>query len=163
MLSVDDQKKVLAKVIELGDSKQIITPEDLPFIIADVLESRDTQRVVLNDCKMISSLSDESQVELDISIDCTAYSETGNGNGAYDAFVDALDKVLAANTETSRPKLIDYQVHIPKGGKTDALTEAAITWQLENGRKMTTRGVHSNQVIAAIQATLKVVNTELAN
>ena len=161
-LSVQDQKKVLAKVIELGDSKQIITPEDLPFIIADVLENRDTQRVVLNDCKMTSSLSDESQVELDISIDGTAYSETGNGNGAYDAFVDALDKVLATNTQASRPKLIDYQVHIPKGGKTDALTEAAITWQLENGRKMTTRGVHSNQVIAAIQATLKVVNTELA-
>ena len=162
-LSVEDQKKVLAKVIELGDSKQILTPEHLPYIIADVLENRDTQRVVLNDCKMTSSLSDESQVELDLTIDGAAYSETGNGNGAYDAFVDALDKILADKTQTSRPKLVDYQVHIPKGGKTDALTEAAITWKLDNGRKMTTRGVHSNQVIAAIQATLKVINTELAN
>jgi len=162
-LSADDQKKVLAKVIELGDSKQIITPEDLPFIIADVLESRDTQRVVLNDCKMTSSLSDESQVQLSLTIDNTTYNETGDGNGAYDAFVDALDKILSANTQTLRPKLIDYQVHIPKGGKTDALTEAAITWEMANSRKMTTRGVHSNQVIAAIQATLKVVNAELAN
>ena len=162
-LGAEDQKKVLAKVIELGDSKQIITPEDLPFIIADVLESRDTQRVVLNDCKMISSLSDESQVELSVTIDGNDYSESGNGNGASDAFVDALDKILYASSLTSRPKLIHYQVHIPKGGKTDALTEAAITWEMANNRKMTTRGVHSNQVIAAIQATLKVVNTQLAN
>lgn len=162
-LSAEDQKKILSKVIELGDSKQIITPEDLPFIIADVLENRDTQRVVLNDCKMISSLNDESQVELSVTIDGSLYEETGNGNGAYDAFVNALDKILDTNTQTSRPKLIDYQVHIPKGGKTDALTEAAITWELANNRKMTTRGVHSNQVVAAIQATLKVVNAELAN
>lgn len=161
-LSVEDQKKVLAKVIELGDSKQIITPEDLPFIISDVLEHRETQHVILKDCKMVSTLNDESEVELSLSIDGTVHTDVGNGNGAYDAFVQALDKILSAKTQTTRPRLVDYQVHIPKGGKTDALTEAAITWELANTRKMTTRGVHSNQVIAAIQATLKVVNNVFA-
>ena len=52
-LNADDKKKVLAKVIELGDSKQIITPEDLPFIIADVLESSDEQRITLINCKTV--------------------------------------------------------------------------------------------------------------
>jgi len=160
-LSADDQKKVLAKVIELGDSKQVITPEDLPFIIADVLESRGTDRVVLEDCKTMSNLHDDSEVELTISIDGVSLTASGNGNGAYAAFVNALDKILADNTQTKRPKLIDYQVHIPKGGKTNALTEAAITWQLDNNRKMTTRGVNSNQVFAAIQATLKVINATI--
>ncbi|MFT5573902.1 MAG: D-citramalate synthase [Cryomorphaceae bacterium] len=157
-LSEDDQKKVLAKVIELGDSKQIITPEDLPFIIADVLEDKDQQRIVLQDCKTTSHLSDDSEALLSLSINGQSYTETGRGNGAFDAFVQALDKILKANTQLQRPKLIDYQVHIPKGGKTNALTEAAITWELANGRKMTTRGVNSNQVFAAMQATLKVLN-----
>lgn len=160
-LSDEDLKKVLAKVIELGDSKQIITPDDLPFIITDVLENRDLKHVRLVDCKTISSLNDESQVELSIVINDTEHTENGVGNGGFDAFIDALDKILAANTKIKRPNLIDYQVHIPRGGKTDALTEAAITWQLENQKKITTRGVHSNQVFAAIYATLKAINTLL--
>lgn len=158
-LGKDDQKKVLAKVIQLGDQKQIVTPDDLPFIIADVLESGGAQRVVLKDCKTYSDLGGSSEVTLSIDVDGENYSESGFGNGAYDAFISALDKILDAHSDLKRPTLIDYQVHIPKGGKTSALTEAAITWQLANGRKMTTRGVDANQVFAAIQATLKVINT----
>ena len=158
-LSAEDQKKILQKVIELGDSKQTVTSEDLPFIIADVLESKDTQRVILLDCKTSSQLTGESETSLSISIDGVIHNEVGQGNGAYDAFTDALDKILALHTGLERPKLLDYQVHIPKGGKTNALTEASITWELENNRKMTTRGVDSNQVIAAMHATLKAINT----
>ena len=39
-LSEEDQAKVLQRVVALGDSKHLITAEDLPFIIADVMESR---------------------------------------------------------------------------------------------------------------------------
>jgi len=158
-LSNEDQKKVLQKVIELGDSKQTVTSEDLPFIIADVLESKDSARVVLVDCKTSSQLNGESEIQLQISIDGRLHNQAGHGNGAYDAFADALDKILAVHEDLDRPKLLDYQVRIPKGGKTNALTEASITWELENGRKMTTRGVDSNQVIAAMHATLKAINS----
>ncbi|MFT6406819.1 MAG: D-citramalate synthase, partial [Arenicella sp.] len=158
-LSVDDQKKVLKKVIELGDLKQTVTSEDLPFIIADVLESGDSQRVILVDCKTSSQLNGESETRLTISIDGITHAETGQGNGAYDAFADALDQILEQYPDLNRPKLLDYQVRIPKGGKTNALTEASITWELENGRRMTTRGVDSNQVIAAMYATLKAINS----
>lgn len=157
-LSPEDQKKVLAKVIELGDSKQIITPEDLPFIIADVLENRETQAIKLVDCEVNSQLNGDSKAILVLDIQESVHKQTGCGNGGYDAFIDALDKILQEHTSVQRPKLIDYQVHIPKGGKTNALTEAAITWQLDNNRKITTRGVNSNQVFAAIQATLRVIN-----
>lgn len=165
-LSDEAQKKVLAKIIQLGDSKQIITPEDLPFIIADVLESSDTQHITLVDCKMFSTLGGESEVDLTVNINGDIRSSNGVGNGAYDAFTDALDSILAAHaactdTQISRPKLIDYQVHIPRGGQTNALTEAAITWQLADQRKITTRGVNANQVFAAIQATLRVINMQL--
>src|SRR5690606_30969677 len=37
-LSEENLKKVLERVVRLGDSKQVVTPDDLPFIIADVLE-----------------------------------------------------------------------------------------------------------------------------
>lgn len=158
VLNKEDQKRVLAKVIELGDSKQQITPEDLPFIIADVLESNVMQRITLEDCKTFANLNNEAEVELAVKIDDELFTEKGLGNGGYDAFTDALDKILRANTKVSRPSLVDYQVHIPKGGKTDALTEAAITWELSNKRKITTRGVNSNQVFAAMQATIKMIN-----
>jgi len=101
-LSAEDQKKVLQKIIELGDSKQTITSEDLPFIIADVLESKDSQRVVLLDCKTSSQLTGESETNLSISIDGTVHNETGQGNGAYDAFADALDKILTLRSVKKR-------------------------------------------------------------
>lgn len=160
-LSDEDQKRVLAKVIELGDSKQTVTPDDLPFIITDVLENREQQRIVLEDCRTMSNLNNESEAELSVRVDGELHVRKGTGNGAFDAFTDALDKILLEHTQTRRPKLVDYQVHIPKGGKTNALTEAVITWELENSRKMMTRGVNSNQVFAAAQATLKVINAIL--
>ena len=52
------------------------------------------------------------------------------------------------------PKLLDYEVHIPPGGKTDALVETTITW--EGGLK--TRGVDTDQLAAAIEATVHAVN-----
>ncbi len=158
VLNENDQKRVLTKVIELGDSKQQITPEDLPFIIADVLESNVMQRITLEDCKTFANLNNEAEVELTVKIDGESFTQKGLGNGGYDAFTDALDEILSVNTKVSRPTLIDYQVHIPKGGKTDALTEAAITWELSSKRKITTRGVNSNQVFAAMQATIKMIN-----
>ncbi len=160
-LSVEDQQKVLIKVIELGDSKQTVTADDLPFIIADVLESRDNQRVVLIDSTTSSRLSGDSETVITLTVDGNEHTESGNGNGAYDAFVHALDEILSHYPDLNRPKLVDYQVHIPKGGKTNALTEASITWQLDNNRKMTTRGVHSNQVVAAMYATLRAINSNL--
>lgn len=158
-LNAQDQKKVLDKIIELGDKKQIITADDLPFIISDVLEITGEERVILVDCVMTSQFKGASGVQLSISVDGKVHSVQAEGNGGYDAFTNALDAILEYYTDLKRPRLIDYQVHIPKGGRTNALTEAVITWELDNKTKMTTRGVNSNQVFAAIQATLKVINS----
>jgi len=58
------------------------------------------------------------------------------------------------------PELVDYQVRIPRGGKSNALTEAIITWQI-NGKRLQTIGVDSDQVISAVNATLKMLNLQL--
>ena len=58
------------------------------------------------------------------------------------------------------PALIDYEVHIPRGGKTDAITECIITWETDE-QTFKTRGVDSNQVLAAVKATFRMLNIRL--
>ena len=55
------------------------------------------------------------------------------------------------------PELTDFEVHIPKGGSSNALTECFITWQVGQGQ-LKTRGVHANQVFAGINASLRMLN-----
>ena len=165
-LSEENLKRVLDKVVTLGDSKETITPDDLPFIIADVLESNEYQHIRLVDCEIQSKFGSESQVKLEVVIDDTTFNESGSGNGGYAAFMNALEKILG-QVEFDMPELVDYAVRIPKGGKTGALTECTITWAGDargnSGRNMRTRGVHSNQVYAAVAATLRMINTHLHN
>lgn len=158
-LSPDNLKKVLQEVVALGDSKETITADDLPFIIADVLESNDYQHIRLLDCDIHSSLTGTSNVRLKVEINGREYLEEGKGNGGYDAFTDALRKILAG-IGFAMPELVDYSVRIPKGGKPGALTECTITWAGQP-RNLRTRGVHANQVYAAVLATLRMVNTRL--
>lgn len=158
-LSEETLKKVLKRVVTLGDSKEMITADDLPFIIADVLESKDYHHIRLLDCNINSNLGVESVVSLHVEINGEIYEERGSGNGGYAAFIDALKKIMdSINFEM--PELLDYAIRIPKGGKPGALTECTITWAGE-GRNLRTRGVHANQVHAAVLATLRMINTRL--
>ena len=163
-LSPENLKKVLDRVVKLGDSKQVITVDDLPFIIADVLESSDYHHIRLENCQISSAFGEDSEVKLALNINGTEYAETGRGNGGFSAFMDALKKILDG-IDFTLPELLDYAIRIPKGGKVGALTECTITWDVEGarGRKLRTRGVHANQVYAAVLATLRMVNSQLHN
>ncbi|MBT7952513.1 MAG: 2-isopropylmalate synthase, partial [Gammaproteobacteria bacterium] len=158
-LSEEAQKKVLKRIVELGDSKQTITPDDLPFIIADVMESKDYQHIKLLDCSVSSSLHKESVVSIKVEMEDGEHKAEGKGNGGFDAFINAVNKVLKKKNYLL-PKLQDYEIRIPRGGETNALTECIITWQI-NGKNLRTRGVHANQVYAAINAALRIINLQL--
>ncbi|MCH9696850.1 MAG: 2-isopropylmalate synthase [Gammaproteobacteria bacterium] len=158
-LSAENQKKVLSRIVELGDSKQTITSDDLPFIIADVLESESYQHIRLLNCTITSGYELESTVSLRVEIKGNEHVASGCGNGGFDAFIDAIEKVLKQYDYTL-PELTDYEVRIPKGGHTDAFTECVISWDCQ-GRTRKTRGVHSNQVFASVLATIRVINIEL--
>jgi (R)-citramalate synthase len=158
-LSPDNLKKVLQRVVSLGDSKETITADDLPFIIADVLESNDYQHIRLLDCEIHSNLNSQSKVQVSVEINGKEYSASGVGNGGYDAFIAALSSILTG-LGFMLPELVDYSVRIPKGGKPGALTECTITWAGQP-RHLRTRGVHANQVYASVLATLRMVNTRL--
>jgi D-citramalate synthase len=158
-LSDEDLTKVLKRVVELGDSKKTITSEDLPFIIGEVLESKDYDHVELLNCSVTSGLELESTSSIRIRIGDASHLSAGVGNGGFDAFMSALRKVLSKQG-IPLPELVDYEVRIPRGGTTSALTEAFITWDV-GGETLRTRGVHSNQVFAAMKAAIRMLNIQI--
>lgn len=155
-LSEEDQQKVLNRIIELGDSKKRITLADLPFIITDVLQSKAYQRIRLVNCSITSVWKLEAIASVCLDIDGTQCLGSGAGNGGYDAFMKAIKRMMKSKGFVL-PELMDYEVHIPKGGKTSALTETRIVWRNQK-ESFTTIGVDSDQVMAAVQATLKMLN-----
>ena len=158
-LTGEEQAAVLKRIVELGDSKHVITADDLPFIIADVMEGREEQRIRLLNCYINTGLNVDSTASVRVSVDGEECQSSGAGNGGFDAFMDALEKILQGR-DFVMPELVDYEVHIPRGGQTDALTECFITWQLEE-RTIKTRGIDSNQVLAAVKATLRMINMRM--
>jgi len=157
-LSPEDQAEVLKRIVSLGDSKETVTAEDLPFIIADVLERKDFRHIELLACSITSELDHASTVSIEVKVNGEVHQASGSGNGGFDAFTDAIRKVLPPDFEF--PELVDYELLIPKGGGTNALTEVFITWR-DGPRTIRTRGVNANQVLAGVGATLRVLNVKL--
>jgi len=158
-LSKENQQKVLARIVKLGDSKELITTDDLPFIIAEVLESKNYHHIKLLNCSITSGLNLKSTASIRVDVDGDIRHAVGSGNGGFDAFIYAMNEVMMPRNYTL-PTLVDYEVRIPRGGRTNALTECVITWDCE-GQEIKTRGVHSNQVFAGVLATLRIVNLQL--
>ena len=91
-----------------------------------------------------------------LKIDGEIIEENAQGDGQFDAFMNALGKIYKSK-KMSLPKLIDYAVRIPPGSSSDALCETIITWTLD-GKEFKTRGLDSDQTVAAIVATQKMLN-----
>ena len=158
-LTPEQIRLVTARVVELGDRKESVTTEDLPFIISDVLKGEfargtDTIKVVNYSLQLARGM--RPVATLRISIDGTEYEEVSSGAGQYDAFMKALWKVYD-RLGKKHPVLTDYSVSIPPGGRTDALVQTVITWDWEGG-EIRTRGLDADQTEAAIKATFKMLN-----
>ncbi|MET3878616.1 MULTISPECIES: alpha-isopropylmalate synthase regulatory domain-containing protein [Chitinophaga] len=156
-LSDPDLKKVTQRIIELGDRKEVLTQADLPYIISDVLDSnRIEEKVTIENYVLTHSKNLNPSVTLKISVNGEVYEEHSQGDGQYDAFMNALKKVYK-KLKKELPPLTDYAVRIPPGGKSDALCETIITWRLNN-KEFKTRGLDSDQTVSAIKATQKMLN-----
>ena len=155
-LNESDLKKVTQRVIELGDRKERVTAEDLPFIISDVLGNNVPDKVKINSYVLTHSKGLKPSTSISLKILNRTFEENASGDGQYDAFWNALKKVYAKQ-KINLPKLIDYAVRIPPGSNSDALCETTITWN--NGKtKFKTRGLDSDQTVSAIKATEKMLN-----
>ena len=157
-LSEQDLKRVTKRIIELGDRKESVTQADLPYIISDVIDrSKLEEKVVLENYLLSHSKDMRPSATLKLRFGDTVIEEHAQGDGQYDAFMNALKRVYKARKQLL-PTLSDYMVRIPPGGKTDALCETVITWQPENRREFKTRGLDSDQTVSAILATIKMLN-----
>jgi D-citramalate synthase len=156
-LSGEDLKKVTQRVIELGDMKETVTREDLPYIISDVLNSTSTiDKVIIESYVLTHSKGLRPSATISVRIDGELFEENAQGDGQFDAFMKALSKVYAKK-QLSLPKLIDYAVRIAPGSNSDALCETIITWETQN-KKFITRGLDSDQTVCAIKSTQKMLN-----
>jgi D-citramalate synthase len=158
-LTVEQTRKVTQRVTELGDRKEYVTPDDLPFIVADVLK-HDTleDKVKLLSYMVSTSYGLKPIASIKISINDKVYTADATGDGQYDAFVRALRKIYKENLDRTFPRLSNYAVTIPPGGHTDALVQTVITWQEQGGRTIRTHGLDADQTEAAIKATFKMLN-----
>ncbi len=156
-LNDEDLKKVTARIIALGDRKENVTKEDLPYIISDVLDrSAVTENVKILNYVLTHSRGLQPSATLQIEVAGEVFEENAQGDGQYDAFMNALKKAFAKKG-IELPGLLDYSVRIPPGGKTDALCETIITWNIK-GKSTKTRGLDSDQTVSAIEATQKMLN-----
>ena len=155
-LNDDELKKVTTRIIELGDKKERVTKEDLPYIISDVLDTDFTQKVFVKSYVLTHSKGLKPSTTLLLEIDGETYEEHAQGDGQYDAFINALHKVYQS-LKRDLPKLTDYAVRIPPGSNSDALCETIITWEM-NGKEFISRGLDSDQTVSAIKATEKMLN-----
>jgi len=152
-----DLKKVTQRVIELGDKKQTVTKEDLPYIISDVLDSSlYEEKVIVESYVLMNSMGLRPSATISVRIDGEKFEENAQGDGQFDAFMNALTRVYTKK-ERCLPKLIDYAVRIAPGSHSDALCETIITWETDL-KKFITRGLDSDQTVCAIKATQKMLN-----
>jgi D-citramalate synthase len=157
-LSDADLKRVTQRIIELGDKKEVVTQSDLPYIISDVIDSSsiEEEKIHIENYVLTHSKELRPSVTLQITIEGEIFEEHAQGDGQYDAFMNALRSIYKKK-KLLLPVLTDYAVRIPPGGKSDALCETIITWDYK-GREFRTRGLDSDQTVAAIKATHKMLN-----
>lgn len=157
-LSAEQTKKVTKRITELGDRKEIVTQDDLPFIVSDVLKhSAPENRIKLVSYMVSLAYGLKPLASVKVSINGNLYEADSTGDGQYDAFVKSLRKIYKEKLGRTFPLLENYAVTIPPGGRTDALVQTVITWRFGN-KMIRTRGLDVDQTEAAIKATIKMLN-----
>ena len=157
-LTPEQTKAVTKRITELGDRKELVTQDDLPYIVSDVLKhGAPEDKVKLVSYMVSTSYGLKPIASVKVEIEGKEYEDQSSGDGQYDAFVKALRNIYKVKLGKTFPKLDNYQVTIPPGGRTDALVQTVITWR-EGDRIWRTRGLDADQTEAAIKATLKMIN-----
>lgn len=145
------------RVIELGDQKQIITLDELPYIISDVANSaQDKQCIKILNYSLSLTKGLRPMASVKVEINGEVYEQSAAGDGQYNAISKALYKIYKKLNKPT-PELVNYEVVIPPGGQTDAIVQTIITWRFDD-KTFKTRGLDGDQTVSAIKATEKMMN-----
>jgi D-citramalate synthase len=158
-IELDDEivQKVTQRVIELGDKKELVSLEELPFVVSDVLNSsQEKQNIQMLNYSLSVTYGLRPFASVKMKIDGQVYEQSASGDGQYNAVSKAMYKIYKGLNKPT-PELLDYVVVIPPGGNTDAIVQTIITWKFD-GKTFKTRGLDGDQTVAAIKATMKMLN-----
>jgi D-citramalate synthase len=151
-ITPEQQRALLAKVKELGDQKVTVTQADIILLLHDILSAKENGLKLVN-YEFTHKRGVMPAVSIELMRNEQRLTAQAEGDGQFDAFMNALRKVY----REEMPELADYRIGISRKGTSGALTEATITWRAE-GRLFTTRAVHSDQLVAAMNATMRMLN-----
>ena len=157
-LTPEQTKKVTRRIIELGDKKEMVTQDGLPYIVSDVLKHDAPQdRVRLINYLVTTAHGLKPTAQLKIEFEGKEYEAQAVGDGQYDAFMRGIRDIFKHRLGRKFPMLTRYYVTIPPRGRTDAFVPAVITREWA-GKTIRTRGLDADQTDAAIKATMKMLN-----
>ena len=157
-LTPEQTRRVTNRIIELGDKKQLVTQEDLPYIVADVLKhSAPDDKVKLISYMVSTAYGLKPMASVKLQVNGEVFEESAMGDGMYDAFVHAVRHIYKEMLHREFPWLTNYVVSIPPGGRTDALVQTSISWTYQD-KSYRTRALDADQTEAAIKATIKMLN-----
>jgi D-citramalate synthase len=158
-IELDDEmmQKVTQRVIELGDRKELVSLDELPYIVSDVLNNeQEEQSIKILNYSLSLTYGLRPMATVKMQINGENYEQSASGDGQYNAISKAMWKIYKSLNKPT-PELLDYVVVIPPGGQTDAIVQTIITWRF-NGKTFKTRGLHGDQTVSAIKATMKMLN-----
>ena len=157
-LTDEEIGKVTQRIIALGDRKQLITQGDLPYIVSDVLDRSSLKlEVVVKNYVLTHAKNLRPSTTVSIAVKDKLYETQAQGQGQFDAFINAVKKLYKTYSQKELPKLVNYAVTIPPGSHSDSFCKTVITWE-KDGRRFTTGGLDSDQTVSAIEATEKMLN-----
>ena len=157
-LDEESMRKVTERIIQLGDKKELVTQEALPYIVSDVLKHDvEDDQVKLKSYIVNLAYGLKPMATVKMEIHGKEYEVNSSGDGQYDAFVRAIRKIYKETLGRKFPMLTNYAVTIPPGGRTDAFVQTTISWSFED-KIFKTRGLDADQTEAAIKATMKMLN-----
>ncbi|MEN8185138.1 MAG: alpha-isopropylmalate synthase regulatory domain-containing protein, partial [Myxococcota bacterium] len=162
-LAPESRQLVLQRIVELGDKKHTVVPADLPYIIADVLKTPTRQRVYIESYEVVVSSGSQPRAEVSVRVGRRRSKAGATGDGGYDALMNAIKKAVRSFS-IEVPRLVDFRVRIPPGGRTGALVETLITWKGGRGHQanFSTLGVDTDQMAAAVVATERMLDAVAA-
>ena len=150
-ITPEQQRMLLSKVKELGDNKVTVTQADIILLLNEIFGQKE-DGVKLVHYEFALKKGAPPSVSLELSCNNRQITAQGEGDGQFDAFIRALRTVWE-----DMPELMDYRIAISRKGTSGALTEATITWR--SGQTLfTTRAVAPDQLVAAMNATVRMLN-----
>ena len=147
----------MERIVQLGDSKHVITSDDLPFIIADVMESKEFHHITLLNCYINTGLNVESTASIRVDIKGKEFQGSGSGNGWFRC-LHGCNYPNTGRTKFQIARAYRLRSYIsPEVGKPMRLLNVLSPGKHKE-RDFKTRGVDANQVLAAVKATFRMIN-----